>query len=818
MQMQNVAFIDKNAGVGDTRGTYSDDVRDIGFNQDVNLQNVFSRPVKIHKQDWVVGNGFYFKLNPWKLFWEDPVNFERIKYFMNLRCTLKVKFIVNGNAFYFGRAIASYNPMGSLDQLSSNRSWVDADLVQASQKPHIFLNPTLSQGGELELPFFYPRNALSIPEKEWDSMGEVTVHAMQPLGHVNSGDQAVTVSVFAWAENVKFAIPTQTAPANPVSTLNGRLLGIPEADEYGTGPISKPATTVARWANMLTMIPPIAPFARATEIGAKAAAGIASIFGYSKTLKLTSSTYNPQLRTSLATTNVEDETQKLTVDIKQELTLDPCTTGIQADDELTITGIASRESYLTNFGWAQGDSEETLLFSTAVDPGLFVTYSPGGEPTEYHLPACAFAALPFKYWRGTMKFRFQIVSSEYHKGRIKIVYDPYAAAQTSAYNTAYTTIFDISEQKDFSFDVAMSQPDVYRQHLLLTDTGFMKSDGTTPALPDPACNGTLSVYVVNELTTAGPINPANDIEINVFVSCPDLEVACPEPTNMEYLRVSHGVAGPARIGFPEAGQEGSDDVEEDSPPTNPASINSVGGVNHDTPNANKLFFGEVIGSFRQLLKRYYFHEKIFVRATATEKVDLHRISRNILPAFPGYTQATSNPTMSYSLAKGSYYYANVTLINYLMHAYAGVRGGVRWMYDFKNIKSLGNISMSRDNTIYIGSAINTYSKPLSATTFLGHSLQRTRDDTGHGAIIVDPHINSIGSVEIPWYSHRRFYPTRYKDDFKVGMGPEAVNVAFYSESQEPTYIDTYCAAAEDFNLFFFVGAPIFYFETEVPTS
>ena len=40
------------------------------------------------------------------------------------------------------------------------------------------------------------------------------------------------------------------------------------------------------------------------------------------------------------------------------------------------------------------------------------------------LPPCAIAALPFRYWNGSMKFRFQVVCSTFHKGRLEIRFDP----------------------------------------------------------------------------------------------------------------------------------------------------------------------------------------------------------------------------------------------------------------------------------------------------------------------------------------------------------------------------------------------------------
>jgi hypothetical protein len=146
-----------------------------------------------------------------------------------------------------------------------------------------------------------------------------------------------------------------------------------------------------------------------------------------------------------------------------------------------------------------------------------------------HMPAVAYATFPFEYWKGSLRYRFQIVCSGYHKGRLKIVYDPYGVPQTATvadpaeYNTAYTEIVDIAECNDFTVDVGWGQNTPWRQHLnfpQILGNSFASASGTTPA---PALglnsantigvgNGTLAVYVVNELTVPNSTVTA-DIEV-----------------------------------------------------------------------------------------------------------------------------------------------------------------------------------------------------------------------------------------------------------------------------------------------------------------
>jgi hypothetical protein len=174
-------------------------------------------------------------------------------------------------------------------------------------------------------------------------------------------------------------------------------------DEYGTGPVSRPAGIVAKIAGKLTSVPYIGMYARATEIAAGAVSTVATMFGYSRPIVLEDiRPYKPTYLGNMANTNVPDSCQKLTLDVKQETTIDPRVMGLGDTDELVISSIAQRPSYLTQFGWTIAAPSETLLWNTEVSPVVWSTRPDG----SLSFPACVFAALPFGRWRGSMKYRF----------------------------------------------------------------------------------------------------------------------------------------------------------------------------------------------------------------------------------------------------------------------------------------------------------------------------------------------------------------------------------------------------------------------------
>jgi len=298
---------------------------------DANLGDFMSRPIKVASYAWPYDVPFQQTFDPWSLFFENKRIINRVSNFNLLRCKLNVKVMVNGNGFHYGRCMMNYLPLHQQDTNTMERGFFSQDLIAASQRPHIYIDPTESKGGQLKLPFFFYKDALSIPHEEWQQMGKCTIHAMNSLKHANGGTDAVTISVFVWAEDVELAVPTSANPTtmvpqmgeeskngdikiskkwklrpprlfdtikeNGVYSRPGRTDNYVEreefvytnkytqslanswdpkvvhskyysqmGDEYGMGPISTPASTVAAWAGALTSVPIIGPYARATSM------------------------------------------------------------------------------------------------------------------------------------------------------------------------------------------------------------------------------------------------------------------------------------------------------------------------------------------------------------------------------------------------------------------------------------------------------------------------------------------------------------------------------------------------------------------------
>jgi hypothetical protein len=857
---QNVKFVDTNSGFLVDSGGRADPLRDQALISDASLAEFFSRPVKIATYDWDVGSGIHQALNPWSLYFQNGRVLNRLANYRLLRSKLHIKVTISGNAFHYGRLILSYNPFPNRDSLTTVRTYVDTDLVEASQRPHIYLNPTCSQGGEMILPFFYYKNLIDITLSNWSEMGALTLHELQSLKHANGASDTVTINIFAWAEEIKFAVPTQTEPST-LANPQGLEVVLPQGDEYGVGPISRVAGVVAAAAGKLTTIPIIGPFARSTEIGASAMGALATLFGYSRPVNLKQDNFRPNTTNSLATTNIDDQCTKLTVDVKQELTIDPTTAGLDPVDELGINYIASKESYFRSFPWAVGTVAENLLYNIAVDPRVHRR-----NVSEYHLPACAYASVPFKYWRGSMKFRFQVVCSQYHKGRIKVVYDPakIPTNTTAEYNTAYTTVIDISETSDFTITVGWGQDTTYREMIPLGIVAETVFSSVNPLVYTSGAsnygNGVLSVYVVNELTVPNT-TANNDIEINVFVSGgDDLEFAVPTAEVLSKLRLTaptivvepqgceepdlhtHNISATLLSKFKlvlasllfglklfelldpfEDVEPQGEEQDMESHPTQAMHIDMLASPSTLTDQTNLVHFGESIRSFRQLIKRYNLYERVSLNLNAgAGGYFLLKIVREILPLEGGYTGTTGDFT--YTLADNDYHYAFLTLLKYITLGFGGWRGGTRWMFETATIANVDGSSNLMTVGVYNGTDHNSETANLKNgvdRTPPGEALAMSYEENiagQDGIMLQSSKVNTNTSVEVPYYSRYRFTPAKQRTNYSsVAFAmPEFVQALDYYDLGGKEQMKVYVAAAEDFTCFMYLGPPVFYYESSIP--
>lgn len=911
---QNLHFVD-----GDTPWSYdiksiADDTTKLAGYSDAELSDFLSRPVKIADIVWNVNKPLVVpNCNPWELFYSNPDVEDKIRRFRNLRSNLKIKVVLNGNSFYYGRAILSYNPYTYGDEVTVTRSVQLQDVIGASQKPHILLDPTSSQGGEMLLPFIWPENYLDITRAgAYKDMGTISILQMAPLSHANGATAPVHISIFCWAENLTLAVPTTNEPqtvecmdkdlptyplpprdsyenqsgkqgdfpldkygvpkthnrmtyhdwidagmekemetrALPPSTTKeakksgdstkkkkndeasaeGKSKYKQQADMQSTkssmkysnsefsqnGLISKPASAVASAANALSMIPVLSPYAKATSMVSTRIGQIAKIFGYSRPQVLQDAApYVPRFLGNLCNSDAPEPLIKLSLDSKNEMSIDTRLMGLGGHDELAINSICQRWSYFKTFDWKQDDVPDKMLASMLVSP-IYVDTVQGTGVTELHPTALAFGSSPFDAWQGTIKFRFNVICSEYHRGRLRIVYNPTTSPTGPLqYNQTYSTVIDISENRDFEYEVKWADIRAWCKNIGYFNGAHQQTFATDVPISAGGLydNGSLSIYVVNSL--ALPSSLQADIKIQVWVAAgDDFAVAVPTAGNLSQF-------SPFKPQTDIAPETLASSEDMTNAPTSVDPIPSFGGgemIKED--NQYLVYQGERIVSFRELLRRYQYFTSYW--PAHTEKSEgggpfLVRYTQHDFPYYRGWEGGGSDLAVTSDPKKTMpYNFCTTTLLNYLTPAFACRRGAMRHKYVLHQLAGGAralSMSVSRRNLDYTPNTVHTLSVAGSTVAQKRAALQASSKPSLAGTHATCTNVQPVLEFETPYYSYgQRFEAAR--SVFRMSQSKlhshDLVLDVPYGVSEADMRLDRYVSVGEDFQLGMFVGAPIVY--------
>lgn len=809
-QHQTVEFVDQNPSFECVINSEIDNTRSNTYDANVEFGNFFERPILINTVQWQTGFVPDVVFNPWELWANNPRVSNRLNNYSLFKGKLKVKVVINGNQFYWGRALLSYLPRHNTSNFTTENTWLDK--LPASQRPHIWIDPSTSQGGSMTLPFFWESDAVDLTSAtEIGDLGQLWLLGINPLFHPTASDP-ITISFFAWMEDIELTAPTQVN-AGTLSPQSGLLLQSGEETcNTSDGPISKPLSTVAKAAAVMKKIPSISPYAATAEAAATTLGKMASLFGYSRPRQIGA----PQPRKIMnvgntAATDIEDNSTTLALTAKHAVSIDPRTTGLSGADELTINHIAGKESLFASPNWTKSMAQNTILFSCPVTPQLWRIDSrllPPSADGWAHTPM-SYAVLPFTYWRATLKFRFQVVASGYHKGRLLIVHDPVTGATTPETNVVRSRIVDIAEERDFTVKVGWAQKKSYLQvrDPVLADP--FSSGGTPYAASSVYHNGAITVYVLNELVSSGA--DTNPVTINVIVSAEDVEVGAPAESKIDEITFLPLPAQPRTLS-PQAGVISSD--ENSAPmqnvPEDPPEIAMFGSPTAEDKLAS-IYMGERVASFRALIKRYCYQDTVgYATNAGPSTVFRLRHSRSPRPIFRGYTSQGINTDPVLGTPVNA---VATSILAYAMAPFAGWKGNLRYKFVpcQNTIRRPGRVVLSRGSTSsgYTTDDSGVYQLTPDNLQFLG-----TKDCAGWaGALVTTTENSNVLEFEQPWYADSRFSQvvmSATKTGSNNGFNLNATT--FFDDGQpteSPDFIgfDAWIAAGDEFNLFFFSGIP-----------
>lgn len=782
---ENVEFIDESVG----EIMYSESLADNSYLNSMvpgaDLAKFLSRPLPIQDFEWEIGTDPTFDFRPWHDYFIDARVVKKLDNYAFLSCSLKVKFVVNASPFLYGCAYASYQPLYTINP--HTLSGVDEmDLPRLSQRPHIKILPQDCAGGEMQLPFFYHKDWLRVTRAaDFTNMGRIEFREFVPLLSANGGTTStVSVTVYAWAEDVKLAGPTIG-------------LSMQSKDEYGTGIVSLPASAIATAAGYFENIPIIGRFATATQIGANAISGIASLFGWSNPPVVEDvKPYKSLVYHSVGTASLSEPVEKLTLDPKNEVTVDPTCTGLTNADEMSIPYIVQRESFLVKTSWDNTHSSGDQLFLAGVTPSIAAKAVVTNGYTIALTPPAHLAAM-FKCWRGDLIFRFHVIATKYHKGRLAIIWDPVGGISSAAdyTNVTYTKIIDIGVENDVEFRVPYMQakPWLETEWSSFSNTELYRIDGVSQFFQDSdRRNGTINLRVLTKLTS-----PVDTADVSILVSvrgAPDLEFNSPLELSSRY---SYWIT-------PEV--EEAELQSQDVPKVCHTTLAEASSAEKTRYLVN---FGENINNMRTLLRRSS-RGIMFDAETTTPAADwvFRAITLRQLPPQVGYD---ANGLHEDS-ATNAVTYGRMHPICWMQMCYMGRRGSTRIHIVAEHDGAYGNISVARADSVTNKTGTIT-DKSLAAITNAGLNYQMSTLAYYQEGAAVTSQLTQAGlSVELPLYNVNRFvscdplYNNIGESETDNDSNTFQLQYQHFDSNVSGT-IDVLYSIGTDFNFLFYLDAP-----------
>lgn len=776
-----------------------DDTFDLAFNADASLGEFLKRPVKLGTYTWDGFTGVSERIDLLRAFVSDKHVVNRINNHTYMSGTMCVRLVTNGTPYHYGKLIASVNYWPGQDDSFTAQPNVN----QCHQLPHVCVDPTRGSAGCLSIPLLHPWNASNILDPDPVVNLEIkTINPLRVTGANPTSPPSIDVVVWAWMSDFKLHAPTSRSTS---------VLVPQAATEYQVDSISTGATILAGTAAKFSNLPYIGRYARISSLAMNMVATVASLLGFSRPANLENEmriAHRPI--SNLSNINVKDNCTKLALDCKQEVTIDPMVTGAAMKDEMMLHEIAQKEGYLTTF-----DIDSTTLYGPRVIVSPFVNTTSANADGDlvYDFMPMGYISVPFEYWRGTLKFRFEVVASAFHRGKIRFVYDanqPSDDTWNIYTNVNHSKVMDLANEREFTMEVGWASNRPFLNLGSVPFTGVSASNIANGDYNTAHHNGTISVYMEQPLRSIeSDSNPTAFINIYAC-SGSDFQLCAPTANRIDLFSNNYleYVPNGAIEETPGVGQIPDSDM------SRTVLINDEGSVDYDVNDKLcAICFGERVLSIRQMIKRYCC-TSTYTFVTTSNKYTSISYNFNDFPQYGGHSQTgTDGNTFNGRVNFSSY----SNYLNWYTPMFLMRRGGIRnrYMY-FAQGGSYGGVSVltgtrSANDGFIIDIRDSDTTDQLHNRWFIGIIAKPTL--MAGGAVSI-PTLNPTLEIETPYQTNKRFFFAQRRDketnhtsaDISQETGHEVKLLT--SKDEINGYLQRYTAAADDFSLHVYKYTPL----------
>lgn len=460
---------------------------------------------------------------------------DKLSGFLGFRATTVIRWVINGNRFQQGRYMLCYIPYGGMNgnttRGNAHFNTHLSTLVQRTSVTRIELDITCDTEGLLRIPYssalnYYPLTSLSDAE----AYGTWGAFQIFPYSVVvaPTGTTSVSSTVFVHFEDVELIGTTYPQSGRLFSGTKRKKKSITEQeqDSAGVGPVTSVLGSISSLSGALVKIPFISSYASNISWVSDILGGAASRFGWSKPINLAHSTR--VTRNSLmyfGNVDSVDQSQPLAMYSTNQVGVLPGFSGTDID-EMDFSYLFSIPVWQKTLTWATTDAVDAALTFGGVHPFQWVaqrTLTTSGMVVNDFTPGQLVASM-FNYWRGSIVYTFKIVKTEFHSGRLQVVFGP---TDYNAGTTAYVAasrkycrreIIDIRETSEFTIVIPYQSSQSYQSCATVTTGG-------------PEHIGFFQMTVLDKLCAPSAVSTSVTILWEVSYG-PDFEVAFPKSFGM----------------------------------------------------------------------------------------------------------------------------------------------------------------------------------------------------------------------------------------------------------------------------------------------
>lgn len=391
-----------------------------------------------------------------------PLFYNKLLSFRYFHSDFKLSFRINGTAMHYGELLVVNvpYPAGMDTNPASGDLSKHLNYYSLSNAPNMCLSPTENSTHFLHVPWTLPSFWIDLDMEKQDftyNNSNVLIFVLNPLSSLNDPVTPVSVSVFLECVNPVFSVlnasttpytplgPSDwdlTFPSTKLNILDSSTLKVCDIESQGIGEaFQKAIHGVEAGVKMATEVA-----TAAVRTGASIVDGVAMLSGKPDTLR----TPNHMNRA------FENVSTVVGTDLSRPLALIPdnavkyLPSCISQTAEDSLSSLCQMNSL---FDQIEIQRDSTGLFAYPVTPMTYRYSNPTETSNNVYHTNLSYLSSAFLFWTGTIVYKFQFVSSQFHSCRVRFYWSQNGKLSNDESAVTYNKVIDI--QMNTEFEVAI---------------------------------------------------------------------------------------------------------------------------------------------------------------------------------------------------------------------------------------------------------------------------------------------------------------------------------------------------------------------------